>query len=154
MAAFWATRQLNEDWQNRKREQMRGTGFCIVNRGLSKAEKKGFPWAIVMQDADGELLVPDVFLTPIDEINFVDFAVKELVANPCKPLDLARIMDLFSAVITKIYDYEYKSARDMKLLEVCTAGNSSSHDFDWHSVYRQLRWEFQLTRRLYKPPTG
>lgn len=71
-----------------------------------------------MQDIDGELVVPDVLLAPIQEIAFVNFTLRVLVANPFEVIDHDRMMDLFSAIIFKIYDFENDSAKKSKLDEV------------------------------------
>lgn len=71
MAAFWAKREDKEAYEEKKCGQLRGPGFWVAGRGLSAAEKKMFPWATIMRDTTGELLLPDVFLAPIDQTNFV-----------------------------------------------------------------------------------
>ena len=123
MAAFWETRENKQAFEEKKREQQGGSGFRVAGRGLSATEKKRFPWATVMQDSDGELLVPDVFLAPNQEINFVNLALRGLVANPRKMIDHDRMMNLFSATICEIYDFEGKPMKESKLDEVAIASN-------------------------------
>lgn len=67
MPAFWGKREDKEAFEEKKREQQGESGFRVAGRGLSAAEKKRFPWATIMQDSDGELLVPDIFLAPIQK---------------------------------------------------------------------------------------
>ena len=123
MAAFWETRENKKAFEEKKREQQGGSGFRVAGRGLSATEKERFPWATVMQDSDGELLVPDVFLAPIQEINFVNLALRVLVANPLKMIDHDRMMNLFSATICEIYDFEGKPMKESKLDEVAIASS-------------------------------
>lgn len=118
MAASWTKRKDEKAYDEKKGEQLRGPGFRSAGRGLSAAEKKGFPWATIMRDGDGKLLVPDVFLAPIHKTNIVDFALKVLVANPYEVVDQDRMMDLFSAIITKIYIFEHEPEKSSKLAQV------------------------------------
>lgn len=130
MAAFWAKRENGKAYDEKKRKQLKGPGFRLAGRGLSAAEKNDFPWAKIMRDAIGELLVSDVFLAPIQKTNFVDFALKVLVANPCEVVDQDRMMDLYSAIITKIYDFQHDSEKSSRLAQVVIVIHTLLHFTD------------------------
>lgn len=78
MAAFWARREDQIAFEEKKRGQQEGSGFRVAGRGLLMVKKKIVPWATIMQDSDGELLVPNVFLAPIHEPTFVSFPLTVL----------------------------------------------------------------------------
>ena len=57
-----------------------------------------------------------------------NLALKVLVANPHDVIDHKRMMDLFFAIITKVYDYEHTSKQYSKLDKVFIVGRGSFSD--------------------------
>ena len=139
-------------FEEKKHEQQGVSGFHVAGRGLSAAEKKSFPWATIMQDSDGEILVPDVFLAPIQETSFVNLALRVLVANPLEMIDYERMMDLFSALMLNIYDFENDFMKKNKLDEVAIANHLSCTLLTEGLIRRQPESGPLPTGNLSRPP--
>lgn len=58
--------------------------------------------------------MPDIVLRPLHRVSFLDLVRKILAANPTKTLDLFVLYDLWDAILTKVYDYEYDWREDKK----------------------------------------
>ena len=63
-----------------------------------------------------DLIIPDVLLRPLRRISYLDLVRKILIANLTKEFDLSVFQELWDAILTKVYDYEY-DWREQKKLE-------------------------------------
>lgn len=68
-------------------------------------------------ETHGDLIIPGILIRPLNRISYLDLVRKILMANPTKDLDHSVLHELWNAIITKIYDYEY-DWREQKKLEV------------------------------------
>ena len=55
----------------------------------------------------GDVIVPDIALYSLHRISYLDLVRKVLAANPTKDLDLFTLNELWDAILSKVYDYEY-----------------------------------------------
>lgn len=62
----------------------------------------------------GEVIVPDILNRPLHRIVFLDLVRKILIVNPAKNLDLSVLRDLWDAILSKVYDYEFDWREDKK----------------------------------------
>ena len=62
----------------------------------------------------GEVIVPEILNRPLHRIAYLDLVRKILVANPAKILDLFVLHDLWDAILSKVYDYEFDWREDKK----------------------------------------
>lgn len=65
----------------------------------------------------GDVIVPDVVLRPLHRISYLDLVRKVLAANPTKDLDMFILCELWDALLTKVYYYEF-NWRELKKVEV------------------------------------
>ena len=84
------------------------SGFHSISRDRTKYERKKYASAAIMTHAvHGDVIVPDVVLYPLYKISYLDLVPMILAANPTKRLQPSVTLELWDAIITKIYDYEY-----------------------------------------------
>lgn len=84
------------------------SGFHLITRDRTQREQKEYASAAIMTHAvHGDVIVPDVVLYPLRKISYLDLVPKILEANPTKDLDHSVTHELWDAILTKIYDYEY-----------------------------------------------
>ena len=55
----------------------------------------------------GDVIVPDIINRPLHRISYFELVGKTLEANPTKDLSRRVLQELWEAIVTKIYDYEY-----------------------------------------------
>lgn len=65
----------------------------------------------------GDVILPDVVLRPLHRISYLDLVRKVLATNPTKDLDMFILCELWDALLTKVYDYEF-NWRELKKVEV------------------------------------
>lgn len=104
---LWEKR-ADADAFKRKRAKQTESGFHIISREPTKDELKEYPFGIIMtHSVHGDVVVPDIALLPLCRLSYLDLTRKILVANPTKDLDMFILCELWEAILTKIYDYEY-----------------------------------------------
>ena len=64
-------------------------------------------WAIIMTSAvTGDIIVPDIFISPLHRISYVALAKDVLIAYPTKKLQKHEMEDLWNDNIYIIYDFK------------------------------------------------
>ena len=82
-------------------------------------EYKKYPFAVIMTHTlHGDVNVPNILRLPLHRIKFLDLMRSILTANPTKDLTMHVLRELWGAVLTKVYDYEFGWRKDKKN-EVC-----------------------------------
>ncbi|CAD6574775.1 MAG: hypothetical protein ASARMPRED_006903 [Alectoria sarmentosa] len=105
--AFWEKR-ADEEAFKKKRAEQRESGFHAITRDRTAAECKQYQYAAIMTHAThGDVIVPDIINRPLHRISYFELVGKTLEANPTKDLSRRVLQELWEAIVTKIYDYEY-----------------------------------------------
>lgn len=87
----------------------------MIDRKFTEEERKEHKFAIIMTHAvHGDVIVPDIALYSLHRISYLDLVRKVLAANPTKDLDLFILKELWDAILSKVYDYEYDWREDKK----------------------------------------
>ena len=111
---LWEKR-VDEEAFRHKRAKQSESGFHTIKRKPTERERKKHLYAAIMTHTlHGDVIVPDILLRPLNKISYLDLIHKILTANPTKNLDLFVLYDLWEAILTKIYDYEYNWREDKK----------------------------------------
>lgn len=111
---LWEKRE-NEQAFKQKREKQKESGFHHIDRDLTKRERRNYPFAIIMTHAvHGEVIVPDLLRCPLRKVSYLDLIPKILAANPSKDLKTPVLHELWDAILSKVYDYEYDWREDKK----------------------------------------
>ncbi|KAF6221868.1 hypothetical protein HO133_001836 [Letharia lupina] len=111
---LWEKRADEEAFRLKRAKQME-SGFHHIDRNLTNHERKEHPFAVILTHAvHGDVIVPDIVLRPLHRVSFLHLVRKILAANPTKTLDLFVLYDLWDAILTKVYDYEYDWREDKK----------------------------------------
>ena len=121
---FWEKRSDEKAYRKRRAEQSE-SGFHIITRKPTELERKEHPWGIIMRHAvHGDIIVPEILRLPLHRISFLDLVDKILDANPTKNLSRRVLVELWLAILAKVYDFEYKW-RKIKRFEVGSSGHSA-----------------------------
>lgn len=116
--AFWslAPDKRTQEWIA---EEKKDTAFWETSlHSLSAIQRESYPWAAVMEDVNGVLLVPHILLVPMSQISYKKFVKDVVIANAPLEIDIYRMKLLWSATVTNAYDYECKCKREAVLAEV------------------------------------
>ena len=111
---FWDKR-IDDEAFKQKRAKQRESSFHVIDRKFTEEERKEHKFAIIMTHAvHGDVVVPDIALYSLHRISYLDLVRKVLAANPTKNLDLFILNELWDAILSKVYDYEYDWREDKK----------------------------------------
>ena len=73
---------------------------------------------LVIGNINGEYIIPEINLLPLDHVEFLALAQKVMDTNPQKNLRLETMNTLWRILMTDVYDFVQESEKVAKLLEV------------------------------------